>query len=452
MDAAFTPVDCLQQGGPITSSIFPASCKGGADWLIPVVVPRENYGSRTPRQEKARLDSVHDAVLEELRQKRRAEGKSHADFPRDIPSDEGEQLLSRLAQGEVKLFNANVGQLGANAGATRGLPGTPGTRFSVASAPGADKALFSATLRSCAHLGAGLAVVWESTWGDAWWALWRANIDAFHEKGMDVLVLFSGDAKAGEANIGFAQSMEVLYLQERRVPFSTMAITDFKRYTQGAVLTQATQNAWVALEPTLRLRPGSVACQLRTVSGATALHVAAGCRAPASCLAALVRCGWDADAKDDAGFTPLHAAAAGVFDEEVESVKAEHFRNCPEQVAELLRLRADPKATSRTGMTPLHSAARFSGSTEVVALLLASHADVAAQTTVGNTPLGYAAMGGHTQVAKLLLEAGANLEHRNIYGKSPLDMACGKQEVLEALGKPAGRRPAGRRACGCRFW
>ncbi len=56
------------------------------------------------------------------------------------------------------------------------------------------------------------------------------------------------------------------------------------------------------------------------------------------------------------------------------------------------------------GITPLMAAA-FDGNEEIVALLLASHADVSATDRVGKTAIEYASGRGHTAVVQRLLDA-----------------------------------------------
>ena len=53
------------------------------------------------------------------------------------------------------------------------------------------------------------------------------------------------------------------------------------------------------------------------------------------------------------------------------------------------------------GITPLMAAA-FDGNEEIVALLLASHADVSATDRVGKTAIEYASGRGHTAVVQRL--------------------------------------------------
>ncbi len=101
-------------------------------------------------------------------------------------------------------------------------------------------------------------------------------------------------------------------------------------------------------------------------------------------------------ASRDQAFTPLHSAVAtdtGPCDDEI--------------VRMLLDSNADPNAKSRSGGTPLHTAA-FTGDREIVELLLAYGADPSATDNKDHTPLDVAREHRHVEVAAVLHHAVTN--------------------------------------------
>ena len=78
------------------------------------------------------------------------------------------------------------------------------------------------------------------------------------------------------------------------------------------------------------------------------------------------------------------------------------------------------------GNTPLHYAA-CGGHEEVVRALIDSTANVEEHNENGHTPLMEAASAGHVGVAKILLDAGAGINtHSNEFKESALTLACYK--------------------------
>jgi ankyrin repeat protein len=86
------------------------------------------------------------------------------------------------------------------------------------------------------------------------------------------------------------------------------------------------------------------------------------------------------------------------------------------------------------GQTPLHWAA-VGGHKDVVELLLANKADVNAKANNGVTPLHWAAVRGHKDVAELLLASKANVDAKANNGVTPLHWAAvgGHKDVAELL-------------------
>jgi ankyrin repeat protein len=146
------------------------------------------------------------------------------------------------------------------------------------------------------------------------------------------------------------------------------------------------------------------------------------------------------NAKDNNGWTPLHAA---VNKGHVKVVKVlikagankEDYRFTPLHFAaywghtEIAKVLIDTGANTNAreydeGRTPLHFAAS-EGHTEVVKVLLAAGANVNARDNdKGRTALHEAASEGHTEIIKVLLAAGADKEAKDRGGKAPRDLAC----------------------------
>jgi len=126
--------------------------------------------------------------------------------------------------------------------------------------------------------------------------------------------------------------------------------------------------------------------------------------------------------KDEDGFTPLHLAAANGHKEIVEF---------------LLTTKADVNARDNAGSTPLHQAAAAEGQhSDIVELLLKHGADVDAADRQWLTPLHYATLTDNQGAVRSLLNYGANPNAKdNKVGDTPLILAAGKgyKEVVEVL-------------------
>ena len=142
----------------------------------------------------------------------------------------------------------------------------------------------------------------------------------------------------------------------------------------------------------------------------TPLHVA--CSAGLEhCAEALIRAGACTDAVDQAGLTPLHGAP-------------------PKIVKLLLDAGSSPNARTHQGITPLHSACNKCYAFEkqrvkTIGLLLAAGADVGAMSTNRrNTPLHMAAYWrGSIEVVDALLAAGADPRATTVDGRMPGNVA-----------------------------
>ena len=146
--------------------------------------------------------------------------------------------------------------------------------------------------------------------------------------------------------------------------------------------------------------------------GRTPLHYAAGW-GNATIVATLLAAGADVSAKGNYGDTPLHYAIRWGY---------------TTIAATLLAAGADAYAKNNHGDTPLHTAS-FWGRAIIAATLLAAGADVNAKRTDGQTPLhlassGFASSGGQATIVVALLSAGADVNAKTDFGYTPLHGAA----------------------------
>ena len=146
---------------------------------------------------------------------------------------------------------------------------------------------------------------------------------------------------------------------------------------------------------------------------------------------------------EDWGWTPLHSAAA--------------YSKSPEVVKALLDADANIQAEEHGHRhTPLHNAAAYSKSPEVVKVLLDAGANIEARTEEGWTPLHSAAANGKSEAVKALLDAGANIDAQDGNGWTPLHSAAANSrspspEVVKAL-LNAGANPRTKTSDGSTSW
>jgi cytohesin len=117
--------------------------------------------------------------------------------------------------------------------------------------------------------------------------------------------------------------------------------------------------------------------------------------------------GTDVNAKAGGGDTPLDWAIMGK-----RTGAADLLRKHGGMMVEELR----------SGMTPLHAAAR-KGLKEVVELLIHEGTDVNAKSDDGWTPLHLAAARGHKEIVEQLIAKGADVNAKTDDGKTTLDLA-----------------------------
>ncbi len=123
------------------------------------------------------------------------------------------------------------------------------------------------------------------------------------------------------------------------------------------------------------------------------------------------------NARDDAGWTPLHVAVDSGKREVVEVLLAAH---------------ADVNATNPAGYTALHLAVS-QGNKEIVALLLANQADVNAKENSGTTPLYFATAHGQREIAEILQMHGASGAFDPLVHEIVVAAAGGDVEKVKAL-------------------
>lgn len=82
----------------------------------------------------------------------------------------------------------------------------------------------------------------------------------------------------------------------------------------------------------------------------------------------------------------------------------------------------DVNCQDSSGMTPLHWASQKGGA-DVVEFLLENGANIAIEDSDGNAALHHAAMFGEVAITRMLIKAGSDIAKKNIFDKSPSDLA-----------------------------
>jgi hypothetical protein len=174
-------------------------------------------------------------------------------------------------------------------------------------------------------------------------------------------------------------------------------------------------------------------------AGDTALHMAAAGFRHEICRELIDR-GADCSAKNRRGAEPLHYAAdSNTWNPEAQAAT----------IACLVRAGANPNATDKSGVPPLHRAVR-TRCAAAVAALLAAGAQPRGRNKNGSTPLHLAvqntgrggsgtphAMEQQREIIGLLLRSGAKPEDKDVQGKAVYDVAM-PTWIRELLGA---RRP-----------
>ena len=155
----------------------------------------------------------------------------------------------------------------------------------------------------------------------------------------------------------------------------------------------------------------------KDLNQATPLHYAAQSKFHYDNISSLVKANADVNALDKTGLTPLHWAAKTHNDG---AVKA------------LSRAGADPNIVDNRGGTPLHYAAHtYPGlRAYVLSLLVKANADVNALDRTLSTPLHWAAEMGNARAVQELLRAGADPEVVDNYGMTALHVAAIEASII----------------------
>ncbi|KAL1914545.1 uncharacterized protein VTP21DRAFT_8170 [Calcarisporiella thermophila] len=131
------------------------------------------------------------------------------------------------------------------------------------------------------------------------------------------------------------------------------------------------------------------------------------------------------EARDKTGQTLLHRVC-------------EYPEDDGSAILSLLKQGADVNARDNAGWSPLHEAA-LRGHVSMVKVLLTQGAEVNIRGYADDTPLHDACQNGHAKVVRILLEHGADPLSKNSAGETPCDVA-GSDEVLEVLEEKLGRK------------
>jgi len=327
-----------------------------------VTVASPAYHDRTPVEEKSRLDE-HG-------------GKQPA--PGMATEDDVRALLDNLAAGKTCTFSHPqkddrdehgrvIPGSGVSSIAVKGLPATRYADYCIASMPGSDKEKYSDVVYSCAAHGLGLAVVFEVDWGEDWFLVWKRNVEHMVEAGKALIVLTQA---GGSGQLGFAQTMEVMYLREKGYPFTVVDIAHFVRAMRplskvacmicDGVLQISALEALLAAPPV----PGAPALVgARSVDGSSAIHDAAFKGAPSDVLEIL---------SQGAGQSYLNSRMfRGQGSDMMTPLMKAARQGWPDTVHALLRLRADAALQDEHGRTALDLALmeQTAGCRDVVTVL-----------------------------------------------------------------------------------
>jgi len=246
-----------------------------------------------------------------------------------------------MVHGRVKAYNPAKagGGIGKNVLplATAGLAPTDRADFALVCMPANTPQWTSHIIWLCARYGIGFAVVSHAHWGDAWFWLWKQNMQRIEEEGKRLLVLVGQDG-----SVGFTQAIQVEYLRERGLEFVSMKIRTFLEQMQPLRMAVVDDEDVEALIDKPRLEGAPPLTDTENSAGITALHTAALACRPVNTLFALRDLGLCVDAQEFVTKgTPLHGAAQdGNLD----------------QIEALLAIRANLNIKNTFGDTPLKTA------------------------------------------------------------------------------------------------
>lgn len=189
----------------------------------------------------------------------------------------------------------------------------------------------------------------------------------------------------------------------------------------------------------------------RDQGGLVAVHKAASMGRANALEILLQRMPYTVNAEANCGWTPLHLAAFGGFQQalqvllhfganvaatDTEGATPLHkaaFIGCEACCQALVRVGADVRATDTSKVTSLHVACE-EGCTNVVRFLLVSGSSASAMDAMRRTALHVATAAGHAQICELLLAFGADPTFRDMSNgvSAPIDMArrCQQHHIV----------------------
>ncbi|CAB1120625.1 unnamed protein product [Ectocarpus sp. CCAP 1310/34] len=154
----------------------------------------------------------------------------------------------------------------------------------------------------------------------------------------------------------------------------------------------------------------------------------------------LLAAGADANAFDNAGFSPLHRCAQS---SDLHSARALLDRNkggggaspTSGDVSVVAFVNSDVDVPTRRGDYRAIHLACYAGSADMVNLLARRGADVSAGDKWGASPLHRACLEGHLEAARAVLDAGAEVDSRDSWKSTPLHRAChsGHADIVNLL-------------------
>ncbi|CAM9194008.1 unnamed protein product [Ectocarpus sp. 12 AP-2014] len=157
----------------------------------------------------------------------------------------------------------------------------------------------------------------------------------------------------------------------------------------------------------------------------------------------LLAAGADANAFDNAGFSPLHRCAQS---SDLHSARALLDRNkcsggrggaspAAGDASAVACANSDVDVPTRRGDYRAIHLACYAGSADMVSLLARRGADVSAGDKWGASPLHRACLEGHLEAARAVLDAGAEVDSRDSWKSTPLHRAChsGHADIVNLL-------------------
>ena len=78
--------------------------------------------------------------------------------------------------------------------------------------------------------GISFGIVFESSWEDLWFYVWKTRQSEAHRAGKNLIVLTKPDG-----SLGFNQSIKVLFFKASKIPFKVMSAHEFLRQTRPLI-------------------------------------------------------------------------------------------------------------------------------------------------------------------------------------------------------------------------